>query len=653
MTPLHFRCRPSAPIGATAGVLELWLAVAAGRLLLRDQDSRGLRRLAELLYPRRQALDVQELARAVATAEKALMERLNGADAPTPLGRIRAGCDLSDFDLGLMALAVLPCLDEDAARSVAAVHGGARRLSMGLALRLLVGEAAEPLLVRQALRTTPLWRRGLLRPGQDGAGDLEQRLDPSEALLAGLDGVVPVRIGEGWQGHDAVGSDRPSAKRSQQAEELARAEHLGVVHLCGPPGAAEQVLVAGAGPRRCVVFEAPVGDHPKAPWAEAELVRLATGARVALAATRQTWLEGPPQGLRAAPVIADSTFSLRGGGQTLTRLELGGSDPLELAQAWREALPLDPAEADLLASRTWLDPALPAQVAAQLPAGAGLPQVLERLRSFAPQRAAGLAVRREPEVRWNQLVLAPRTMERLEDLVRRVEQRVTVQQRWQLGLSERGRGVVGLLHGESGTGKTLAAEAIAHRLQLPMLSVDLSLVVSKFIGETEKNLSELFAAAEGFAALLFFDEADALFGKRTSVQDAHDRYANIEVNFLLQRLEAFEGLALLSTNLLQGMDEAFLRRFDQLVPFSRPGIAERLAIWTLHLPKGSERLAAEVEVKALARRFDLTGGEIRNAALSAAYAAAGRGVPVGMGQLEAAVREQYLKTGRPFPVQPP
>lgn len=211
----------------------------------------------------------------------------------------------------------------------------------------------------------------------------------------------------------------------------------------------------------------------------------------------------------------------------------------------------------------------------------------------------------------------------------------------------RASSVVGLLYGESGTGKTLAAEAIATRLRMPMLSVDLSLVVSKYIGETEKNLSELFAAAEGYAALLFFDEADALFGRRTNVQDAHDRYANIEVNYLLQRLESFEGCALLATNLMQGVDDAFLRRFDQVVHFPRPGVAERIAIWRAHLP--AAHLADQVSIEQLAERFELTGGEIRNAALSAAFAAADSGTVVTDGLLDAAVAEEFSKLGRPFP----
>ncbi|WP_374263083.1 ATP-binding protein, partial [Zoogloea sp.] len=371
----------------------------------------------------------------------------------------------------------------------------------------------------------------------------------------------------------------------------------------------------------------------------------ATGARVAL---RTEASELPaPVGTPPACVIAPASFALRGPGAHLRRLEVGGSDPLELADAWQRALGCTQMDADELAGRNWIDHDAPPLVAAALPPGADVPQVLAELARLTPPRALRLATRSSPDVPWPRLVLPAPTRHRLDDLIRRVRRRVGVQLRWGMGRGQRGRAVVGLMHGESGTGKTLAAEAMATRLHLPMLAVDLSLVVSKYIGETEKNLSELFAAAEGYAALLFFDEADALFGRRTNVQDAHDRYANIEVNYLLQRLESFEGCALLATNLMQGVDDAFLRRFDQVVHFPRPGVAERIALWRAHLP--AAHLAETVSIEQLAERFELTGGEIRNAALSAAFAAADGGTVVTDGLLDAAVAEEFSKLGRPFP----
>jgi SpoVK/Ycf46/Vps4 family AAA+-type ATPase len=312
---------------------------------------------------------------------------------------------------------------------------------------------------------------------------------------------------------------------------------------------------------------------------------------------------------------------------------------------WTRALPdLPAAEATALAAQTWLAEADIAGIAATS-RGTETAALLAARMAVAPPRAARLATLTMPDLPWERLVLEPETEAKLLDVVGRVRHRATVREDW--AMAHGGASLVALLSGEPGTGKTLAAEAIATRLGLPLLSADLSRIVSKYIGETEKNLSELFAAAEGFAAVLFFDEADSLFGRRTAVQDAQDRYANIEVNYLLQRLEGFDGIALLATNLAQGMDEAFLRRFDLMVPIPRPGPAQRLALWRAHLPAG--RLDPRLDLGALALGFEVTGGEIRNAALSAAFAAAEAGTPIGAALLRDALGREFAKQGRPFP----
>jgi hypothetical protein len=645
---------------SNAELLALWLALAAGRLRLRLPANDGLGRISRpLLAPAvadAENLDPQVLARAIEAGAEQLYAELEGNPTASPLARMAAAAQLSAFDLELLALAALPCLEEDAAVAVAALTGGERRLRMGQALKLILGETGDPPTVRRALRQSPLWRLGLLR-GTGATVALESRLEPTATLLAGLDGAAAPELEEGWGSRSLpiARAANASAQRWRQAQQLLELAGRGTVHLVGSAGAIETVLALAAGEAGALLIEALPGEAAaRPPWAEAWLAAVATGQLVALR-SEATALPGPPMGLRGAPgrlplLVAPANAHLNGGDGALSRLELGGSDPLELAAAWQQALQLEQTEADALAGRTWLSPAEVPALAAGLAGGSGqqrLEAALDRLRQQVPPRAAGLAHRRVPQVGWQELVLAADTTGELEELVRRVEQRVTVQVRWGLGGGERGNGVVGLLHGPSGTGKTLAADAIATRLRLPLLSVDLSLVVSKYIGETEKNLSQVFDAAEGFAALLFFDEADALFGKRTGVQDAHDRYANIEVNYLLQRLEAFEGLALLSTNLLQGMDEAFLRRFDQLVAFRRPGIAERRSIWQLHLPR--DQLSGDVDAVELARLFDLSGGEIRNAALSAAYGAAAANQPINRERLWEAVRREYAKSGTPMP----
>jgi len=641
-------------------LLALWLALAAGRLRLRLPANDGLGRLSRPLLAPADAdaenLDPQVLARAIEAGAEQLYAQLEANPMASPLARMAAAARLSAFDLELLSLAALPCLEEDGAVAVAALNGSERRLRMGQGLKLILGETGDPSTVRRALRQSPLWRLGLLR-GTGATVALESRLEPTASLLAGLDGAAAPELEEGWSSRSLpiARTANASAQRWRQAQQLLELTARGTVHLVGSSAAIETVLALAAGEVGALLIEAPPNEAAaRPPWAEAWLAAVATGQLVALR-SEATALPGPPMGLRAAAgrlplLVAPAHAHLHAGDGVLTRLELGGSDPLELAAAWQQALQLEQAEADALAGRTWLSPAEVPALAAGLANGSGqqrLEAALDRLRQQVPPRAAGLAHRRVPQVGWQELVLAADTTGELEDLVRRVENRVTVQVRWGLGSGERGNGVVGLLHGPSGTGKTLAADAIATRLRLPLLSVDLSLVVSKYIGETEKNLSQVFDAAEGFAALLFFDEADALFGKRTGVQDAHDRYANIEVNYLLQRLEAFEGLALLSTNLLQGMDEAFLRRFDQLVGFRRPGIAERRSIWQLHLPR--DQLSGDVDVIELARLFDLSGGEIRNAALTAAYGAAAANQPINRERLWEAVRREYAKSGTPMP----
>ena len=632
------------PTARVAGQLELWLALAAGRLLLQRPDDAGLRRLAAT----RLAVDTPEqLAESIAAGAESLFDTLAAQPDGTPLARIATGCRLSGFDLDLLGFAVLPCFDEDAATAIAIV-AGARRLSVGIALKLLFGSGAEPAEIRQAVRASPLWTSGLIQAEEATRPLLERRLDPTETLLAGLDGQAAAQIGAGWQTRILPSIARPAASIQRAAAQIVLSPSL-CVHLSGHPERAEEVLsvaaAAAAQPGTAIVLDGPDDPNAPPPWIEAHLLRLATGALVALR-TDLHQLAAPSR-VPPALVIAPSSFALHGPGARLRRIEVGSSDALELADAWQAALGCTQTDADELAGRNWIDSDAPPLIAGTLPADATVPQVLAELARLTPPRALRLATRSTPDVPWTQLVVPPQTCKGLDDLIRRVRRRVGVQLRWGMASGRRGRSVVGLLHGESGTGKTLAAEAMATRLQLPMLSVDLSLVVSKYIGETEKNLSDLFAAAEGYAALLFFDEADALFGRRTNVQDAHDRYANIEVNYLLQRLESFEGCALLATNLMQGVDEAFMRRFDQVINFPRPGVAERSAIWRAHLP--TAHLAPGVSIEQLAERFELTGGEIRNAALAAAFIAADSGTVVTDGMLDAAVAEEFTKLGRPFP----
>jgi len=208
----------------------------------------------------------------------------------------------------------------------------------------------------------------------------------------------------------------------------------------------------------------------------------------------------------------------------------------------------------------------------------------------------------------------------------------------------RGLGITALFSGPSGTGKTLAAEVLASSLGLDLYRVDLSQVVSKYIGETEKNLRHVFDSAEEGSCVLLFDEADALFGKRSEVKDSHDRYANLEVSYLLQRMETYRGLAILTTNMKSALDTAFLRRIQFVAEFPFPTVEQRLAIWSRFFPEGSNVEGLDRAKLAL---LDLAGGSIYNVARSAAFLAAADDAPVRMEHVMRAAREEFAKLERP------
>ncbi|WP_374117973.1 AAA family ATPase [Streptomyces sp. S07_1.15] len=255
-----------------------------------------------------------------------------------------------------------------------------------------------------------------------------------------------------------------------------------------------------------------------------------------------------------------------------------------------------------------------------------------------------LGRRIEPEAGWDDLVLHERQLRILREIVAHVRQRGTVHQEWGFARTlRRGLGVTALFAGGSGTGKTLAAEVMAKELGLDLFVIDLSQVVSKYIGETEKNLRKVFDAAERGGALLLFDEADALFGKRSEVKDSHDRYANLEVSYLLMRMEAYRGLAILTTNMKKALDTAFMRRIRFVVDFPFPGEAERAEIWRRVLP--AQAPVKDIEPERLAQ-LTVAGGSIRNIALAGAFLAAEEGESLRMRHMLAAARTEYLKLER-------
>ena len=290
-----------------------------------------------------------------------------------------------------------------------------------------------------------------------------------------------------------------------------------------------------------------------------------------------------------------------------------------------------------------------ASAALELAAFDGVELSAAHLRLAARQQSAsGLeqhARRIRPDVGWADLVLPEQPLAQLRELALRARHRNRVLGDWRLNAGGgRGRGALALFAGDSGTGKTLSAEVVAAELGLDLYVVQLSSIVDKYIGETEKNLERIFAEADRTDAVLLFDEADAVFGKRSEVTSSNDRYANLESAYLLQRLESFDGIVLLTTNLRANIDEAFTRRLDLIVYFPFPDAGQRLALWRhslAHVP-----CADDIDPAPCAEEFELAGGSIRSAVVTAAYAAAGRGSPVTTADLLVGARREYRKAGR-------
>lgn len=349
-------------------------------------------------------------------------------------------------------------------------------------------------------------------------------------------------------------------------------------------------------------------------------------------------------------------------GTRMVHLPLPAPDATERLRVWRAALagpePLDEGALDLVelagvfrlpagriadaaATAQHLalarDPDRPVLTAADLRTAA---------RRHSHRHLATLARAIVPRAGWDDLVLPAERTAQLREVADQVRHRAVVHETWGFDAKlHTGRGLVVLFSGPPGTGKTMAAEVLAHTLGLDLYAIDLSAMVSKYIGETEKNLARVFADAASSNAVLFFDEADALFGRRSAVRDAHDRYANTEISYLLQRVEAHDGLVVLASNLRKNMDEAFVRRLHATVEFPVPGPSDRRRIWQRTWPTAAP-LAPDVDFDLLAREVEVAGGHIRNIALAAAFLAAADGGVVTMEHLRRSTAREYQKMGK-------
>jgi AAA+ superfamily predicted ATPase len=426
------------------------------------------------------------------------------------------------------------------------------------------------------------------------------------------------------------------------------------VELLGPPGSGRATLAAQAADRlgrRLVVVDAAElagrADASAAAAREARRARL-DGCLIAWEAAdamgAELW-----RGLPAAAVtflLAEAPLETPGGGQRLRRsLRCGPISRRQRLDLWSR---WSPSPAPTAVAEWALRPGEVRQAALAAPAGdQAVREVCRRLLlAGTPDLLTPLPLPYD----WDDLVLSTTTAEHLQELASQARDRGQVLDDWGLSrLLSMGRGTTALFAGPSGTGKTMAAQVLARSLGLDLYRVDFAGVVSKYIGETEKHLKSLFEACERAPVLLLFDEADALFGKRTQVSDAHDRYANIEIDYLLQRMEQFDGLAILATNRKGDLDSAFVRRLRFIIDFAPPGAAERERLWRLALDGARDQdgrpLVDKLDWAGLARDLDLTGAGIKSAALAAAFLARDEQVRIGERHVRVAARRELEKQG--------
>lgn len=582
----------------------------------------------------------------------------------TAVGRLVRLFGLSPFERELLLLTAAIELDADVASVAASILGGTDpRPTFGLALSVLAGGHWDAIAPASPLRS---WRLVELGPGPT-LPSRSIRID--ERVLHHLTGIDA--IDERLDGIAFVGGGAVSLAPSQRqlAADLARtvaSGELTLVVLDGEDVDARMDVACqvAAGLELVPLVVRPAGLAPGPDLAS--VARLIDREVLLLGALPILDVDDEADGgtaamfldLLEAPVIgATAGAGGRSSGRLVVRRSVGLPSPAEQRALWSEWLGA-PVPADVetaveeIAQHFRIGARAVAGIARELVVSVGpdepdvdVAAALRRLcRERARVRLDGLAQRIAPEATWDDLVLPAGHLELLHDIACHVRHRTQVYERWGFAEREsRGLGVTALFAGESGTGKTLAAEVLAADLGLDLYRIDLSATVSKYIGETEKNIRRLFDAAEASGAVLLFDEADALFGKRGEVKDGHDRYANLEVAYLLQRMESYRGLAILTTNMRSHIDRAFLRRLRFVIQFPFPDRDQRADIWRRVFPAAAP--LDGIDPDALAR-MTVPGGSIRSIALSAAFAAAEDGTPVTVDHVMRAARVEYAKSER-------
>jgi hypothetical protein len=607
-----------------------------------------------------------ESASAILARLDARAEEAERGGARIRLRELAMAFGLSGLDLELLVVALAPDLDPRFERLFGYLHDDVsrRRASVGLALELAAGPAADGMARGRLGPLAPLIAANLLLVEDPDRPTLTRALR------------VPDRVTAHLLGDDTPAPAVAGLRTSTVPVDLAEVDVLARGLAAGLPLA---YLRERAGASGRSLGETALGRIGRAAVV-LDLSRLAPAddpASIAAIASREARLAAG--GLVAGPV---EVLAERGSAAVRAFAELPGPVILVGARGWDPAwsaeppLALDVPVPDVATRHElWVrslngdvpsdfDPAVAtiafrlapeqidraARAARNVAAASGRPMTAEDVAAGArAQNAAGLdrlARRIVPSVAWSDLVLPPVVEQQLRELTARARHRDRVVGEWRMGTKgARGLGISALFAGDSGTGKTMSAEVLAGDLGFDVYVIDLSTVVDKYIGETEKNLDRIFTEADRVNGILLFDEADALFGKRSEVKDARDRYANVEVAYLLQRIERFDGLAILTTNLRSNVDEAFVRRLDAIVDFPMPEEEHRRRLWERNLTAELPR-AGDLDLDFLAGRFKVSGGNIRNICVTAAYLAAADGREVAMADLVRATEREYRKLGR-------
>jgi hypothetical protein len=606
-----------------------------------------------------------------AERSSAAMAAAAAIDPPPAFMIVAQRFDLTDFERDVLLLCVATELDPGLPALCGRAQGDPRlsHPTFALAFDLFDQPTWKPLLPDRPLRHfglieiyqppgTPLTASALRADERvvsyvKGVTYVDDRLAP---LLVPLD-----EYGE-------VGGPPPSqaALVDRVVWELAQttpAERLPVVQLLGADPPSKQLLAWRAADALGLrLYRLP---SELLPAEAAELERLTRlWQRETVLVPIALYLDADAEGLHERQTLPVTRFLARSSGvvfldtrevlptygRTSLVLEVEQPTAGEQAEAWQGVLGADAGDA-------------PARLAGQFDLGVPtIERIARTARAQADERPLvdrtwavslvetrkgldALAQRIDPKATWDDIILPAAELRLLRRIADQVGQRSLVYETWGFAAkTSRGLGINALFTGPSGTGKTMAAEVIANHLQLNLYRIDLSAVVSKYIGETEKNLARMFHEAEAGGVVLFFDEADALFGKRTEIRDSHDRYANIEINYLLQRMEAYRGLAILATNMKSALDTAFVRRLRFVVNFPYPSPAERKLIWEKVFPDGTRTEGLALDRLA---KLNFTGGNIFTVAINAAFMAAQDGMPVTMQHVLEAARAETRKLERP------